>query len=331
MNSLIADRAHLMVDNFHKLKSAFKWDSHLIKHFVAMSHAISNRKVDIQNLSNIKNYIKGHSSWTSYFRGTNELLLVNLLSSQVDYQETFDNIKDIYELMKKNGFTRGPYLPMAAYTLATKLEKSQWDEGIRRMMDFYEGMKKNHFWLTSQDDYVYSAVLATSQLDVEETMNKVEKYYSLLNKNGFYKGNDLQTLSHILALSDGDIEVNCNRAVYLYKKLKENKCRLQHNALSTIGLLVLLPQEVDVLVSEIKEVYEYIHSLDGYGFWSLDGSTRTILSSNIVSSYYIDSIKDGITDVAMSNSLIAILIAQEQAAISAACIAAVSASAASSS
>lgn len=42
------------------------------------------------------------------------------------------------------------------------------------MNQFYKSMKQNHFWLTSTDDYVFAAVFAATDLDVDETMKKVE-------------------------------------------------------------------------------------------------------------------------------------------------------------
>ncbi|GFZ30672.1 hypothetical protein CSC2_11980 [Clostridium zeae] len=330
MNSLIADRTNLMIDNFHKLKHGFRWEANLVKHFIAMSQAIDNRKSEMETLLRIRDYIKTHTSWVSYFRGTNELIFVNLLSGEENYADSFSNVQDVYEHMKRSGFRSSPYLPMAAYAIASSSEKTQWNKSIERMARFYDGMKKNHFWITSSDDYVYAAILATTDFNIEETLNKVENYYDVLSKDGFYKGNSLQTLSHILALSEGDVEENCRRTVALYKKLKGEKCKLRYDALATLGLLALLSIDVDTLVSEIKEVYDYIHSVDGYGFWSLDTSNRTMIAASIVASHYIDNIKNGVLQLSVGNSIHAILIAQQQAATAAACAAVASASAASS-
>ncbi len=40
------------------------------------------------------------------------------------------------------------------------------------MKSFYSNMKGNHPWLTSVDDYVLAAVLATSDLDIEKLQKK---------------------------------------------------------------------------------------------------------------------------------------------------------------
>lgn len=81
-------------------------------------------------------------------------------------------------------------------------------------------MEKNHWWLTSSDDYVLAAVLATTDLDIEETSNKIEECYNALKDNSFTGGNDLQTLSHILALGEESVNKKVTRVVELYEGLK---------------------------------------------------------------------------------------------------------------
>lgn len=57
---------------------------------------------------------------------------------------------------------------------------------------------------------------------------------------------------------------------------------------------------------------------------------RIILSANLVSDFYVDEMKKGVMEVSLANSISAIIIAQEQAAVAAIC-AATAASASSSS
>ena len=104
----------------------------------------------------------------------------------------------------------------------------QWDNRITRMNDLYKNMKKNHFWLTSADDYVFAAVLATTDLDLHQMDFRIEKCYNLLNQEGFWKGNDLQSLSHMLAIGEEEDIDKCKRAMKLYYGLKSENCKLQY-------------------------------------------------------------------------------------------------------
>lgn len=326
----ILEKTKLMVSNFHELKKGFEFDSRLIKHFVAMVHAEEGKKMDVERLQEVKSYIKKETTLGSYFRGTNTLILASLLSFEENYKGFFSNILYVFDRMREKGFKRSMYLPLAAYTIVKRSEKDNWSYTIDRMDGFYHKMKENHFWLTSVDDYVFTAVLAVSELEIEKTAIKIEECYKLLNDRGFYRGNDLQTLSHVLAIGEENSKTKCDRALRLYEKLKAAGCKLQYSGLATLGVLTLISVDEDKVVREIKEVYDYIYEKAGYGFWSLDKNMRTILASCIVSDHYVDEIKKGVLQVALGNSINAIIIAQQQAAAAAAC-AASAASAASSS
>ncbi len=199
------------------------------------------------------------------------------------------------------------------------------------MSTFYQCMKESHFWLTSSDDYVYAAILAVTELDVEKAMGEVETCYTMLNDKGFHRGNNLQTLSHILAVGEESAFDKCNKAAWIFKGLKERGCTLNNYGLACIGVLALVATDVQKVTEEVAEAYDYIYEKEGYGFWSIDKTTRAMLAASMVADFYIDGIQKGILQVTLGNSIHAILIAQQQAAVAAACAAsAASASAASS-
>lgn len=331
MDEKLKRKVNLMVSNYYELKKGFKWETPLIKHFGAMIHAVRDKRVDLEGLEEIKDYIKAETSWVSYFRGTNQFVLTNLLYFEENYRSFFNNMQEVYEMMKERGFSRSQYAPLAAYTIVKESPKEEWNYKLNRMSDFYSKMKENHRWLTSQDDYVFAAVLAVSDLNVVETAENIERCYKYLNNEGFYKGNDLQTLSHVLAIGEEGVEEKCSKAVSLYNRLKEKGCKLQYSGLATLGLLALITNDINKITEEVEEVYDYIYEQDGYGPWSLDKSMRTIMSSTLVSDLYVDDIKKGVFQVALGNSINAIIIAQQQAAIAAAVAASTAASAAANS
>jgi hypothetical protein len=332
MNIELKEKVNLMVENYKELKGNFKWDTSLLKHFCAMMHATRGEKVNIDRIKEIKKYIKEETGWTSHYRGNNQLIIATLLCFEEDYKSFFKNMAAVHETMRQHGFRKSEYLPLATYTMVKNVPEDQWNCKLQRMDEFYRSMKEKHFWLTSTDDYVFAAVLATTDLDVKETMVKVEECYKSLNKEGFSKGNDLQTLSHIMALGEETAYEKCTKANSLYNKLKDEKCKLKNSGLATLGVLTLIAENENEIVKEIKEVNDFIYEKDGYGMWSLDKSMRTILAANLVCDFYVDEVKKGVLQVALGNSINAIIIAQEQAAIAGCCAAsAVAASSSSSS
>lgn len=332
MNVELKAKVDLMVENYQEIKGDFKWDSNLLKHFCAMIHATRGKKVNIDRIKDIKKHIKEETGWASDYRGTNELIIATLLCFEEDYKSFFKNMLDVHERMRQEGFKKSAYLPLASYTITKSTSIEQWNHRIERMDEFYSKMKENHFWLTSKDDYVFAAVLASSDLNVKETMEKVEECYKALNKEGFWKGNELQTVSHIMALGEESVEEKCSKANRLYHKLVDEKCKLQYSGLATLGVLTLIASDENQIVKDIKEVSDFIYEKKGYGMWSLEKSMRILLAANLVSDFYVDEMKKGVMEVSLANSISAIIIAQEQAAVAAICAATtVSASSSSSS
>jgi hypothetical protein len=331
MEDAIRRKADLMINNFYAMRENFRWNGNLVKHFGAMVHATSDKNVDIRLIEGTRSFIKEETGVSSYFRGTNGFIIANLLCFEDNYKDFFRNMLIVYYKLKEHKFRRSPQLPLAAYTITKESSPGDWDHTISRTEQFYKKMKQNHFWLTSSDDYVFAAVLGTTSLDPEETSEKIEDCYNTLYRDGLYRGNYLQTLSHVLALGEEEVSVKCSKAMTLYHGLKDRHCTLRYNGLATLGLLTLVTPDTDKTITEAADTYDYIYNQKGYGFWSLDKSMRAILASTLVADYYVDEIKKGVLQITLSNSINAIIIAQQQAAIAAACAASAAAASSSSS
>ena len=313
MNSEMKAKVDLMADNFHELKKTFAWDSNLIKHFGAMVTATREAKVDPERIKDIKHFMKEETSWTSYFRGNNEMIFAMLLQSEEDYKGLYLKTLAVYEDLKAFGFSRGAYLPLAAYVIAKNSDGSRNQDIFARMEKIYQSMKKNHFWLTSEDDYVLASVLASSELDVDHAAQDMERCYVLLNNAGLYKGNELQSLSHVLALGEESPEIKCSKAMAIQTILKGSKCKLQHYGLASLGVLTLVTDQPERIAAEVIEVYEYLSQQEGYGFWGIESGLRAILAASIVSDCYADQLGSGVMESALANSITSILIAQQTA------------------
>jgi hypothetical protein len=124
--------------------------------------------------------------------------------------------------------------------------------------------------------------------------------------------------------------MKCNKAIRIFNDLKDMKCNLNYYGLASVGVLALIAHDTDKIINEVKETYDYIYTKDGFGYWSIDKSTRAILASSMVSDFYLEGVEKGLLQVTLGNSITSIIIAQQTAAVAAACAASASAAAASS-
>ncbi len=58
MELLLKQKIDLMAENYNELKKAFKWEYSIVKHFVAMNSSIKDKKVNVEEIEEIKDYIK---------------------------------------------------------------------------------------------------------------------------------------------------------------------------------------------------------------------------------------------------------------------------------
>lgn len=321
MEDIVKQKVDLMVENYNKIKKNFRWDYDIARHFVAMNLASKNKSVDTNRIKEIKDYVKKEAGLFSQFKGTNLFVLTGNLYLEDDYKEYFKNMEKVYKRMKDSGLKSSQSLTLASYIMVKNVSIEELDKKIERVNEFYANMKKNHFWLTSYEDYILATVLAISDLDVEESNKKIRKSYKILSEKKFAIGNALQSLSQIMAFGEEDIEDKCNRVISLYEKLKSAKIKLGYNSLASLGVLALITADEDMIVNEIKEAYTYIREKNGSWTFSIGKANEAMIAISLVSDSYIEGYKKGLMNVTLVNSINDILMAQEQSAIVAASVA----------
>ena len=92
---------------------------------------------------------------------------------------------------------------------------------INNMKYVYEFMKKHHPFLTSTDDYCRIALIAINSKNLDKDLNYIEECYEKLSANGFYKSNNLQSLSHIMCFDKDRNDESINKIIRLKDKLSK--------------------------------------------------------------------------------------------------------------
>ncbi|QOR67783.1 DUF4003 domain-containing protein [Cytobacillus suaedae] len=172
---------------------------------VASMYAINGRSFDINRFMELSDYIKAQVGLFSTLKSSTRFAVAAMLDLPYEQpKEKFQEFIELYEKLVSDGFSRSVFTYIAALVMLTQDElNSNQEDSIKRIMQVYNGMKSNHFFLTSSNDYPLAVLLSNQPGSIEELMNRVESFYEQLNKNEFRRGNDLQFLSHILALNHG--------------------------------------------------------------------------------------------------------------------------------
>lgn len=327
MNEHLKPKVDLFLTNVQIMKDNFRWQNISHKRLSALIYAAENKQIDLDTLKDSLKLIKENTRVISYFRGNSLISIATLLSPSDDNRKIFADTLVVYEQMKANKFWASDYLVMAAYQIAAHAHENQHIETIKRTKAFYDGMKSQHRLITGQNDYIFAAMLALSDLEIETGLNQIENLYQTL-KLHFRPYDSVQALSQILTLNSQNDDI-ISRVLNLADLFRHKKMRLDRTyTIPSLGVLALLPVNPDLLVDEVVTVYDFLRTNKGFGHWSISKQELLLFSAALVSFSYADNANQQLLTSALSTSITNIIIAQQTAI---AVVIATSSSAASSS
>lgn len=323
-------KCDLFEDNYQILKKNFRWDYAMMHRLGALLYANAGLGADVNAIKGIKEVIKANTGFFSAFRETAFFALSVLLSLEDNPEELFQKTLKIYGRMKETGFHSSVYLTLAAFSIAKQTEEYEITSVISRAREFYDAMKKEHRFLTSSDDYGYAAMLSMSDLSVPQAIAEMEYCYGSLRQD-FSSGNVLQSLTHVLALSEEAGPEKCGRVVQIYESLRRKGCKYsRYSPLSTLGILAMVTEDTEKLTDEVKEIYRLLSEKRGFGSWSVSRHERTMFAAALTANEYIKDMKQNPLALSLAGNITNIVIAEQTAMIIVASSAAATAASASS-
>ncbi|WP_458125332.1 DUF4003 family protein [Paenibacillus sp. Z3-2] len=324
-----AERVELFVSNTQIIKKSFKWQHAMIHRLVALLYATENKVADGEAIRHSHELIKQNTKLFSAFRGNSSISIAAMLSLTTDEDTKLADTLHVYDLMKEIKFRNSDYLVIAAYQIATQASPDQFQHMVERAKSFYAGMKAEHRFLTGQDDYIFAAMLALSDLNVDSGVVRMEQLYHEL-KPEFSSRNSVQALTQVLVLGDDSPDASA-RVIALNEAFRKRNLRMDKTyTLPSLGILSLLPTNRDSLVDQIVETQDWLRTQKGFGAWSIDKQELLLFSSALIAIQYVENLRNGVLTSAISTSITNIIIAQQAAMAAAAAAAAAAASSSSS-
>lgn len=290
----ISKRLEIMCQNYAVLEKAFAWENGLNRHYVAMLYAQKSDQMmgqtEIDQIKATMQTMKEETGAFSAYRGMFRFMLAALLSYQFENsKEQFMKMLVNDEDLKSYGFKNSLYLPVANYTLLMMCkdvaDQADVREYIRKAMEIYKEMKSLHPWITSGDDYPLAIMLTKSDYPLE----RVEAIYKGLNDQGFYKGNSLQLLSHILSFGTTSVEAIVARCLEIKRTLKENKLNLETSYYSALGIMTILDDPENFWLQQVMNVAQELTHTKKYKW--LGKGMNVLLASALVTQVWIDDQK----------------------------------------
>ncbi|WP_339279563.1 DUF4003 family protein [Paenibacillus sp. FSL H3-0329] len=321
-------RLELFADNAQRIKKAFPWQNAMVNRLAALLYAVEDKVADDEAIRASYELIKESTGIFSQFRGASVISIAALLSLSDEKETLLANTFTVYDLMKEAKFRASDYLVVAAYQIAANATSDRYQRTVERAKLFYDSMKAKHRFLTGQDDYIFSAMLGLSDIDVESGVDRMEQLYVTL-KPEFMSGNSVQALTQVLVLGEEASQV-ADRVLALRDAFRAQGIRLDKEyTLSSLGVLSLLPCNKEDIVTDVSETYEFLRTKKGFGNWSIGKQELLLLSSALVAFRSVEDVQNGVLTTMLSTNITNIIIAQ-QAALAGAAAASAAAAASSS-
>ncbi|MGF6356215.1 hypothetical protein ABIE27_004132 [Paenibacillus sp. 4624] len=322
------EKAELFVANTLILKKPFKWQHPIMRRLAALLYVVENKSIDPEAIQQSNDLMKQHTKRFSAFRGPSSFHIAAMLSLTTDQLTRLQHTIQVHDLMKEIKFRNSDYLVMAAYQIAAQVPPDQFQHTVERAKSFYDRMKEEHPFLTGHDDYIFTVMLAFSDLEVDTAIAHMEQFYRELKPN-FSAKNSVQTLTHILVIGDGGPEVS-ERLLALSEAFRSRNLRMDKTyTLPSLALFALLPAEIDLLVDQVVETYDWLRIQEGFGAWSINKQELLLFSSALTALQHVERLQNEILTSSMSTTITNIIAAQ-QAAMNAAVAGAAAAAATSS-
>lgn len=304
-------RLNLLVQNYEQLKQSLKWKVSDDKVLMTVSsiYVINNQTFDLQRLLDLANAIKSQAGLFSPLRSQARFTTAAMLDVKFNQpEEKIQELFNLYNDFREERFVRGIYTYISAMILLV-MDVEDNKSIISRAKDIYDGMTKEHMFLTSNSDYPLATLLALENRP--DMITHIESFYEELSKNGFRKGNDLQFLSHILALGNMERNRLISQVLQITDRFKENNMKVKSLYYPLIGMLSLLPID-SISIEQIADTYHELNQMKGFK-WQKD--MNFILSASLYISDKLEN--EGLAETSLTILLESLMQAQQAAMIAA--------------
>lgn len=285
------------------IRNDFMWDNGYIIHVCAASLVSKGIAADSEKMAACKKLVNDKTGIFSSFRGNVKLPVITYLAASENPVEKLDKAKQIYEVMKSY-FFGSEYLAYVSLVLTDMIELDKADEIAARSMRIYDLMRKEHPFLTGSEDSIFAALLAFSEKTDEQLIEEMERVYTYFKRK--FESNAVQSVSHVLSLTEGDADAKCKRVEFLWDSLK-NAGRKYSKYYEVAALAAFSLNEFDLseAVDDILEVDKFLEMQKGYGVFSIDKGTRLMHAVMLVSADYSDSTNANTAAVATTLAMVA--------------------------
>ena len=311
MDETLQALAARFIENRNAIRGVFRLESDYIYPVCAQIFLAADRPVEEERLIRCKALVKSTTGLFSNFRGNIKLPLVCMLAAGDDPEDRWARTQRAYALLKER-FFGSEYLALAALLLSDTVGEEALPALAARGKALYQRMRKEHPFLTGQEDSVFALFLGQSARSDDELIDDMEVCYQLLDER-FPKGDGLQTASHVLALSEDKPEEKVRRMLSLFDAIQSAGGKYgKDRQLPVLAALSLSRAPAEDLARDILTLDSLLAQEKGYrGIFGLDRRTRIMHAAMLLSLPEGNDGRSTVVAAAAQQTTLAMIVAQQ--------------------
>lgn len=285
MNEQLQAQFELFTQNSKAIQDKFFWEWDTMKKTCCLLYTLQNKAIDYDAIKQNLKLIQKTAGGLSYLNGRLSIVIACQLALSDNPERQLANTMLVYDKMKKLKFYSSDYLVYAAYSIAEQAKEEEYDDILKRARSFYEGVKKDHRFLTCEDDYIYVTTFALTDEPVEDGVAKAEEIFTLL-KPHFSTSNETQGLALTFATQKNSLQLAERllemKEAFTAAGFKMNK----EESASVLEILTLVPWNIDELVASVIEGYQHFTEKKVFGGWTAEKDEVLLFAASLVAYHY---------------------------------------------
>jgi len=317
MNTKLLNKLELFAENNRDLRGDFIWQNAMAKRLVSLAYALEGKTIDVEAIKECHRMMKDETGIFSTFRGNMAVYIAASLSLSEKPRELLAGTLEVYDLLKQEGFWASDYLVVTAYEIAANTERYKFGQVAGRAMEFYREMKANIRFHIGQDDYIFAAMLAMSDIDVHDGALKMRHLFSQLKSefSAFIGRGSIVTLAQMLVL--GESTNQCvEHMLQLNRVLRKKKIRLDKTyTVPSMGVLGMLQVDKYAFADDLIAARDYLRTQKGFGGLSVSTQELLLYAVSLITNAYTADTGNNVMKTGVATSITNLIIAQQVAMI----------------
>lgn len=294
MNKELERYCELLVDNKIIMDGIFKfeWTMNTVS---AMLLTGKDTLADAEKIKECRTLFKKNTSMFSLFRQYLSAPIICKMALSDEPLFYLEALKTICDQVDDAKVFRSDYSVIASMIIYENVELTEARSYINKTKMICEKMKNDHPFFSSSKDIIFAALLAVSDIDVDNLLLEMEENYKLLDGQIMFASN--RELSRILALDLGAPGQKSERFLYMYDELKARKMNFgREYELNVLAVLSCLDYDTEEIMKMLDEVNNYLRVQKGFHGLSMTSKERLMYAAMLViktikpDDYVIDNI-----------------------------------------